>query len=60
MIKMEFQTKKKYVKDKSAYPQPIAVVRQRLIPPTPYTNQIGYNMIANLLNSTPCGVCPHS
>jgi hypothetical protein len=57
MIKMEFQTKKKYVKDKNAYPQPVAVV-QRLIPPI--TNPIGYNMIANLTNSTPCGVCPHS
>ncbi len=59
MIKMEFQTKKKYVKDKSAYPQPVPVV-QRLLPPTSYTNQLGYNMISNLSNSTPCGVCPHS
>lgn len=56
---MEFQTKKKYVKDKSAHPQPIPVV-QRLLPPSSYTNQLGYNMISNLSNSTPCGVCPHS
>jgi hypothetical protein len=58
MIKMEFQIKKKYVKDKSAYPTPI-IVSQRLIPPVSY-NQIGYNMIANVNNSTQCGVCPHS
>lgn len=62
MIKMEFQTKKKYIKDKNDYPQP--VVRQRtvtpiLLPPVSY-NQIGYNMIGNLMNSTQCGVCPHS
>jgi len=55
---MEFQIKKKYVKDKSAYPTPI-IVSQRLIPPVSY-NQIGYNMIANVTKSTQCGVCPHS